>query len=123
MTEEVKEEVQELKKPEKNKVVRVWTQEEKDSSKEKYGCEVIVENGNNEEIYTSNAPNDTFVVSYVYMDKVCMDLTRGSKVNIFDMYWDKFKEGLQNISFGKGNIRPQSWGYQSPKQTKKKRKG
>ena len=50
-----------------------------------------------------------------------MDLTRGSKVNIFDMYWDKFKEGLQNITFGKGNIRPNIWGYQSPS-PKKKRK-
>ena len=115
---------EELKKPEKvekNKRVRTWTPEEKNSSREKYGCEVIVENGTNEEIYTTNAPNDTFVVSYVYIDKVCMDLTRVSKVNIFDMYWDKFKEGLQNITFGKGNIRPNIWGYQSPS-PKKKRK-
>ena len=119
MTEEVKEEVKELKKPEKNKRVRAWTQEERDSSREKYGCEIIVENGSTEEIYTTNAPNDTFVVSYVYMNKVCMDLTRGYKVNIFDMYWDKFKEELQNISFGKGNIRPNVWGYQAPVKKKK----
>ena len=38
------------------------------------------------------------------------------------MYWDKFKGGLQSIAYGSGGIKPNLWGYQSPKPPKKKRK-
>jgi len=38
------------------------------------------------------------------------------------MYWDKFKDGIQSINYGSGTIKPNLWGYQSPKAPKKKRK-
>ena len=40
--------------------------------------------------------------------------------NIFDMYWDKFREGLKSIDFGYGRVNPRLWGYQSPKTKKRK---
>ena len=48
------------------------------------------------------------------------DLTRCEKVSkIFDMYWDKFRDGVKKIGFGYGNINPRLWGYQSkPKKRK-----
>ena len=47
------------------------------------------------------------IVTYKVKDKVHFDLCRGSKVNIFDLYYDKFGKGsLQGIDFGKGNIKP-----------------
>ena len=110
----------ELKKPEKK---IIWSKEERDSSKEKYGCEVLIESGSLKDVSTKHFPTDSYIIKYVYDDNIHYDLTRGTKVNLFDMYWDKFKSGLKSIDYGKGTIKPNLWGYQSPKSSKKKRKG
>ncbi len=111
----------ELKKPEKKEMV--WSKEEKDSIKEKYGCEIIIEDGSFDDVKTKKAPTDSYIIKYVHEDKVRFDLSRGTRIKLFDMYWDKFKEGLQTIDYGKGSIKPNLWGYKSPQQQKKKRKG
>ena len=110
----------ELKKPEKKKVI--WTKEEKDTLKERYGSEIIIEDGSLEDVSTSNAPSDAYIIQYLYEDKVRFDLTRGTKVTIFDMYWDKFKGGLKSINYGNGGVKPNLWGYSSHKPKGKKRK-
>ena len=109
----------ELKKPEKKEVV--WTKEERDTLKEKYGSEILVENGSSEDVNTTQAPSDAYIIKYVYEDKICFDLTRGTKVKLFDMYWDKFKEGLQSIEYGRGSVKPSVWGYQAPVKKKKRK--
>ena len=41
------------------------------------------------------------------------------------MYYDKFKQGLKSIDYGKGTISPKLWKYSSPQSNdngKKKRK-
>ena len=111
----------ELKKPEKKEMV--WSKEEKDNLKSKYGTEILVENGSYEDVITTQAPSDAYIIKYMNEDKVCFDLTRGTKIKLFDMYWDKFKGGIQSIDYGKGSIKPNLWGYQSPTTRKKKRKG
>ena len=110
----------ELKKPEKKQVI--WTKEEKDTLKERYGSEIIIEDGSLEDVSTSNAPSDAYVVKYLHEDKVHFDLTRGTRITLFDMYWDKFKDGIQTIDYGRGTVKPNLWGYQSPATKKKKRK-
>ena len=110
----------ELKKPEKKEVV--WTKEERDTLRAKYGSEIIVENGSYEDVNTTQAPSDAYIIKYTYEDKERFDLTRGTKVKLFDMYWDKFKGGIKSIAYGNGSIKPNLWGYQSPKAPKKKRK-
>jgi len=109
----------ELKEPEKK---MIWTKEEKDTLKEKYGSEILIENGSIDDVRTRQAPTDSYIIKYVHGDKVCYDLTRGTKVRLFDMYWDKFKGGLKAIDYGNGSIKPNLWGYESPKTSKKKRK-
>ena len=99
-----------------------WSKEEKETSKTKYSCEILVSNGTLSDVHTTQAPNDAFVVKYVVEDKTILDLTRGSKTKIFDMYWDKFKDGLKSIDYGKGTISPKLWGYQTAPSRKKKRK-
>ena len=49
------------------------------------------------------------------------DLTRGTQVTLFDMYYDKFKSQLVSINYGKGNIKPSLWQYRKPKEKKKRR--
>ena len=110
----------ELKKPERKEMV--WTKEEKDNLKSKYGSEIIVENGSYEDVNTKQAPTDAYIIKYVHDDQVRYDLTRGTKIKLFDMYWDKFKGGVKSIEYGKGSIKPNLWGYQSTPTRKKKRK-
>ena len=109
----------ELKKPEKKEPI--WTSAEKESSGEKYGCEILIEDGSLDDVSTTKAPSDAYVVKYLYEDKVCFDLTRGTKVTIFDMYWDKFKGVLQTIDYCKGTIKPNLWGYSTPTKKKKRK--
>tara|TARA_B100001113_G_scaffold153880_1_gene125869 strand:+ start:309 stop:659 length:351 start_codon:yes stop_codon:yes gene_type:complete len=110
----------ELKKPERKEMI--WTKEEKDNLKSKYGSEIIVEDGSLEEVHTKQAPTDAYIIKYLHDDKVRYDLTRGTKIKLFDMYWDKFKGKLQAIDYSNGSIKPNLWGYQSPTTRKKKRK-
>ena len=106
----------------KEEVKHNWTTTERQSCLQDYGCEIIVDNGSPEDVRTKKVPTDAFIITYHHGDKVCRDLTRGSKIRLFDMYYDKFKNGIKSIDFGCGTIKPQSWGYQSPQQKKKKRK-
>ena len=109
-------------KPEpKEKKELIWTSQEKENHKSEYGCEIIVENGTLDQVSITNAPTDAFIVTYEYQEKVCRDLTRGSRVKLFDMYYDKFKMGLKVIDYGKGTIKPNLWGYNSSPQKKKRK--
>jgi hypothetical protein len=98
-----------------------WTLSEKESSRQKYGCEILLENGSFEQVCTKDAPNDARIVTYEVDGQIRYDLTRGSKVSkIFDMYWDKFRNGIKKIEFGHGNISPKLWGYKTPETKKRK---
>ena len=109
-----------VKDKEETKII--WSKKEKDSSKETYGCEIVVENGKPSDVRTTEAPTDCFIVTYEFNGDTHQDLTRGSRVNVFDMYYDKFKKGIKSIDYGKGTIKPNLWGYNSSAPQKKKRK-
>ena len=113
----------EVKKEEKKEVKKnIWTEEERGSMKSQYGCELLIEDGSESDIFTKKAPTDSYIVTYTHEERVCKDLVRGTKTNLFDMYYDKFKGGINSIEYGMGSIKPSLWGYKSPQQQKKKRK-
>ena len=99
-----------------------WTTTEKETSKEMYGCEILIENGSLDEVMTTDAPSDAWVVTYEIDGTVHRDLTRGTRVKLFDMYYDKFKMGVKIIDYGKGTIKPALWGYNSTTAPKKKKR-
>ena len=99
-----------------------WTPSEKESLKEQYGCEILIENGSLDEVSTSDAPSDAWIVTYEIDGTVHRDLTRGTRVKLFDMYYDKFKMGIKIIDYGKGTIKPALWGYNSTTAPKKKKR-
>ena len=111
--------VKEEQKKEEKQVL--WTKEERENCKSKYGCEIIVDDGSYTDVCTKKAPSDAFIVKYMYEEKICSDLTRGSRTNIFDMYYDKVGLNLKSIDYGHGNIKPNIWGYKSPQQKKKRK--
>ncbi len=108
------------KTQDKEKHMDHWTTAEKETCKSRYGCDIIVENGSYAEVCTKEAPRDAYIIKYLVNDKICFDLTKGSKIKLFDMYCDKFRGNLKSIEFGFGTISPKTWGYQAPKTKKRK---
>ena len=64
-----------------------WTPSEKESLKEQYGCEILIENGSLDEVNTTDAPSDAWIITYEIDGTVYRDLTRGTRVKLFDMYY------------------------------------
>ena len=98
-----------------------WTSTEKESLKETYGTEILVENGSPADVQTKDAPTDASIVTYTVDGKEHQDLTRGARVKLFDMYYDKFTN-VKRIEYGYGTIKPSLWGYSSEAAPKKKRR-
>jgi hypothetical protein len=107
-------------KPEKKETY--WTPTEKETLKETYGCEILIENGTLDEVNTTDAPSDAWIITYEIDGTVHRDLTRGTRVKLFDMYYDKFKMGVKIIDYGKGTIKPALWGYNNTTAPKKKKR-
>ena len=98
-----------------------WSPAEREQSKSKYSCEIIVENGSYAEVCIKNSPNDAHIIEYILNDKVCYDLTRGLRTKLFDMYYDKFgPDVIQKIDWGFGTISPRVWGYATPEKKKRR---
>ena len=112
--------VREVAEKDTEQQMELWTPAEKETCKSRYGCEILIENGSYAEVCTKDAPNDAYIIKYVVEDKICFDLTRGSRIRLFDMYWDKFRENVKSIDFGYGRISPKMWGYKAPEKKKRK---
>ena len=69
-------------------------------------------------------PRNAYLVTYVEKDKMTYDIVMAdSRVDVFDEYWDKYKEGLQKIDFAQGNVKPSLWNAKPiPPEKKVKRK-
>ncbi len=98
-----------------------WTPEEKINLPPRYGCEILVENACPQQQKETSFPSDAYLVYYNVDNKNYVDLCRGSRVKIFDLYYDKFGPGaVTKIDWGYGRVNPKIWGYK--KTEKKKRK-
>ena len=117
MTEEVK---TEKKQEEEKQSKSQWTKEERDLFSN-YGCQLLVENATEEQQGDRAMPTDASVIWYKVGDQLYKDMVRGPRVNLFDLYFDKFGKGaIQKIDYGKGTVNPARWGYKAP--VKKKRR-
>ena len=124
MTEEVVTKEEKKLDPKPEAKFEPWSKEERESSKQKYACEILVSNGTLADVHTTQAPNDAWIIKYIVDDREFLDLSRGTRTKLFDMYYDKFSKGLKSIEYGSGNINPKLWGYQSaPTRRSKKNKG
>ena len=104
-----------------DKSMESWTTSEKENSKQKYGVEIMIANGTWEQVNTKECPNDARIVTYVVDGETRYDLTRSQKaVSIFDMYWDKFRDGIKKIDYGQGMYNPELWGAKAPETKKRK---
>jgi hypothetical protein len=98
-----------------------YGKEDKNILPSSYGCEILLEKTSIEKAKDSSFPNDAYLIWYNIEDKNHLDLVRGTRVKIFDMYYDKYGPGVvQKIDFGYGRTSPKLWGYQKPEKKKRK---
>lgn len=66
-------------------------------------------------------PYTAYLVTYEIDGAIAYDLVIPDKqIEIFDVYWDKYREGLKGWKQSEGRVNPKLWGVQ-PKESKKKR--
>ena len=102
-----------------------WTVKEKENLPNKYSTELLVENCSPEEEKNTQFPLDAYIISYKDSDgNVRKDIVRASsKVNLFDMYYDKFgANSLISMDYGYGTVNPKLWGMKAPEKSKKARR-
>ena len=98
-----------------------WTPEEKKETSSRYGCEILFERATLAQVKDSSLPSDAYLIFYRVDNQTYMDLCRGRRVKVFDLYYDKFGPGsVQKIDFGYGRVSPRVWGYKAPDGKKKK---
>ena len=99
-----------------------WTPKEKEDLSTRYSTSLIKENCNQEEMKDKSLPSDAYIVTYKIQGEVRNDLVRcHAKVNIFDMYYDKFGAGsIVSIEYGPGTVSPKTWGIPAPNKPKKR---
>lgn len=98
-----------------------WTPEEKKELPTQYGCELLFEKASLDQVKDKSLPNDAYIIVYEVDGKSYMDLCRGSRVRIFDLYYDKFGPGsIKKIDFGYGRTNPKLWGYKKPEKKKRR---
>jgi hypothetical protein len=66
-------------------------------------------------------PVSAYIVEYEIDGAIAHDIVIvNKKVDIFDYYWDKYREGLKSFKQTEGRVNPRLWGTQV-KESKKKR--
>lgn len=65
-------------------------------------------------------PYSAYLVEYEIDGAKCFDIViPHSKVEIFDYYWDRYREGLKGFKQSEGRVNPKLWGAQT-KESKKR---
>ena len=66
-------------------------------------------------------PYSAYLVEYESEGEISYDIVNSQKkVEIFDYYWDKYREGLKSFKQTEGRVNPKLWG-EKPKEAKKKK--
>lgn len=105
----------------KEKYMAEKGKEERNILPSSYGCEILLQDTTVEHAKDTSFPNDAYLIWYNFDEKNHIDLVRGTRVRIFDMYYDKYGSGaIQKIDFGYGRTNPKLWGYQKPEKKKRK---
>jgi hypothetical protein len=105
----------------KENTQEVWSSQERETSKSRYGCEILQEKCTKQDAKNKQLPVDSYLVTYMIDGNIFYDIIRASKtVNIFDMYYDKFGNCLKSMEWTDGRISPRLWGYKAPEKKKRK---
>ena len=83
---------------------------------------IINENCERELANDRTLPYNAYLVTYEVDAVMAYDLIiSDKKMDIFDYYWDKYREGLKGWKQSEGRVNPRNWGNK-PTEEKKRRK-
>lgn len=99
-----------------------YQRREKNFLPQEYGCEILLEKTTLEKVTDSSFPSDAYIIWYIDGQEQYIDLIRcNKKVNVFDMYYDKYGPGsVQKIEYGYGRRNPRLWGNKPVEKRKRK---
>lgn len=70
-----------------------------------------------------NLPYNAYLVHYTVDEALCYDIViANKKVDIFDYYWDRYREGFKWYKQSEGRVNPKLWNT-PPKEKKNKKRG
>lgn len=79
---------------------------------------ILHQNCNPELANDRTLPYNTYIVTYKDDNQLCYDIVISDKrVEMFDYYWDKYREGLLSWKQTEGRVNPKMWNN-SPKKKK-----
>lgn len=82
---------------------------------------IINENCDQELAKDRTLPYNVYIVSYEVDAVMAYDLVISDKnMDIFDYYWDKYREGLKGWKQSEGRVNPRLWGNKQPEKKKKR---
>jgi hypothetical protein len=83
---------------------------------------ILHENCNPELANDRSLPYTTYLVTYEIDGAIAYDLVMTEKrVDIFDHYWDKYREGLKKFKQTEGRRNPKLWDINPPQKKKGKK--
>ena len=87
-------------------------------------CNIIHEKCEKSAANDKTLPRNAYLVTYVLEDKITYDIVMADgKADVFEEYWDKYKEGLPTLDWAEGNVKPSLWNKKPiPPEKKVKRK-
>ena len=84
-------------------------------------CKIVHENCDKHLAKDKTLPLNSYLVTYQVDNQTRYDIVVCNKrAQIFNMYWDQYREGLKDIRWTDGKVNPKLWGNPS-KETKKKK--
>ena len=82
---------------------------------------IINENCDQELAKDRTLPYNVYIVSYEVDAVMAYDLVISDKnMDIFDYYWDKYREGLKGWKQSEGRVNPRLWGNKQQEKKKKR---
>jgi hypothetical protein len=84
---------------------------------------ILCENCNLEEDNNTKLPYTAYVTEYVVEGETRYDICMADKgVDVFDVYYDKYKKDFIRMTQSEGRVAPNRWNVQPPAPKKKKRR-
>lgn len=73
-------------------------------------CKVLHQKCEKSAAKDKSLPLNSYLVTYVSDDETFYDIVICNKqVEIFNMYWDEYREGLKDIRWTDGRVNPKLW--------------
>ena len=82
---------------------------------------ILYEDCDPDKALDKSLPYTAYLVQYKVDGESHYDVALGKKqVEIFDAYWDKYRENFVNMKQSEGRVNPKLWGSQQQQSKKKK---